>query len=215
MPDTTTSARTIDLRTAGPCRPFRIPDSNETVGLAGQHTDSLTGATTALVRFPGTWTRPIAGHYLAAEDFVVLAGGLRIDDVTYEAKSWGYLARGHRRGHSDADQDGAIALAWFDRQPRWVSGGHHIPDRPSCHRALDRIVPRAIDLSCPLPVPGEQLRRDDRVTLWLTDGVPASVEMPRSCEILGLDTWQWQRVPAGTTTSAVSGPCLLREENAS
>lgn len=213
MSRTAIETTTVDLRTAGPCRTFRIPDSDRDVGLATLHHDPVTGATTALVRFPGGWSRPLPGHYLSHEDFVVLAGGLTIDGTTFDAGDWGYFAKGHCRGESHADPDGAVALAWFDRAPRWVSGGHHVPDRPAGHRSLLQRPPRDVDLDCPTSRGGQRLRRDPGVDLWLADGIEAGERLDRPCEILALPTWTWMLLPAGRPTPELAGPCVIRLEN--
>ncbi|MGW4802319.1 hypothetical protein ACWEPC_58900, partial [Nonomuraea sp. NPDC004297] len=98
-----------------PGHAFLIPGANLPVRLAGL------GGPATLVRFPPGWTRHERGHYLAGEEFVLLAGELRVSGVTYLPGQHGWLPAGTLR-HSCAAPGGALAFTSFDGQPTWVRG---------------------------------------------------------------------------------------------
>lgn len=103
-----------------------IPGSGPPVRLHRLHADPGSGATVSLVRFPAGWHRPQRGYYLAAEEFVVVAGEISVGR-RYAAGDYAYLPPRQVREPSYSES-GALALAWFSAAPRWVEGA---PDRPA------------------------------------------------------------------------------------
>jgi hypothetical protein len=124
----------VDLSTATLAwRELTMPGSTPPVRTA-QLCSSPTGASTFAVRFPAGWRRPGTGHYLVAEQFVVLDGTLEVSGVRYAAGDAGHLPAAADRTDSGSDH-GCLAVAWFEGPPRWIAaagagavagGGHAI-----------------------------------------------------------------------------------------
>ncbi|MFI6396276.1 hypothetical protein ACIBHY_07130 [Nonomuraea sp. NPDC050547] len=159
----------IDLLTAAPGPEFHIPGSTLPVRLARLH-----GAT-SVVRFPAGWERRPRGHYLAGEEFVILAGALHVSGVTYAPGHHAWLPAGTLR-HDSAAPEGAVALARFAGPPTWVPSLLDEADGPTVRTPLESVVipPGGLALS-PLS--------------WLRD---SPVPLQGSAEIVTVGTWTWQ-----------------------
>jgi hypothetical protein len=97
-----------------------MPGSNAPVQLA-QLPRADDDAFRAFVRFPSGWSRPAAGHYAAAEEFLILEGELQLNDTTWRVGGYAWIpARRVRSG--SRSESGGLAFAWFAGVPRWIAG---------------------------------------------------------------------------------------------
>ena len=80
------------------------------------------GAFRAFVRFPAGWQRAAAGHYAAAEEFLVLEGELELNGSTWAEGRFAWIPAYQPR-HGLASRPGCLVFAWFSAAPRWVPGG--------------------------------------------------------------------------------------------
>lgn len=168
----------IDLLDAGlPGRDILLPGSHLPVRMT-----PLDGSA-SLVRFPPGWTRPERGHYLAGEEFVLLAGELRVSGITYLPGQHGWLPAGALR-HSGAAPAGALAFTYFAGEAAWVPSDLDEPDGPTLRTPLATVViPEG-----GLPLTPHSVLLDTPVTL----GHPA--------EVITVPTWTWERstlIPEG------------------
>lgn len=102
-------------------RSVPMPGANGPVQLRRLHLDRTTLASLSVVRFPTGWVRPITGHYLVGEEFVVLEGRLELNGAVHVRGDWAWLPAGTTRTHT-ATPVGATALAWFSGVPEWCDG---------------------------------------------------------------------------------------------
>lgn len=78
--------------------------------------DPETGACSALIRYPPGWRRDGENSVASAEEFYVLDGELRIDDLSFSHDSYGYFPAGYPH-KSISTTSGAVVLTFFDREP--------------------------------------------------------------------------------------------------
>ena len=79
------------------------------------------GGFRAFVRFPKGWSRPDAGHYAVAEEFVVLEGTLALNGHSWDVGGYAWIpAFEPRRDLGSAT--GCLVFAWFGGTPRWIPG---------------------------------------------------------------------------------------------
>jgi hypothetical protein len=97
-----------------------MPGANAPVALALVSTGDE-GGFGALVRFPAGWSRPGAGHYAIAEEFLVLEGDFGFNGSIWRAGSYAWIAPRRVRSGSRSES-GCLALAWFEGVPRWIAG---------------------------------------------------------------------------------------------
>ena len=79
------------------------------------------GAFRAFVRFPAGWSRPGAGHYSVSEEFFVVEGDLRLNDITWRSGGYAWIPANRVRSASGSES-GCLAFAWFESAPRWIPG---------------------------------------------------------------------------------------------
>ena len=79
------------------------------------------GAASAIVRFPTGWRAPLPGHLACAQEIFLLEGGLELNGRRYEPDCYCAFPAGYRLS-SLAAPPGAVALLFFDREPRWAAG---------------------------------------------------------------------------------------------
>ncbi len=194
--------RSIDLVRDLATDTFAIPDGSMPVGTA-----TVAGEPrTLLVSFPPGWQRESAGHYLASEEFVVLAGAIAVSDDVHGPGSWVHVpARTLRDG--TRTPEGALALAWFEGSATWVT------DQPSTSVPTTHVdLARAGRATGSSPFgPGRTLRR--RRAWWVTeldrdgpDDVIRQVLAPGTSS----SPPRLFTVPAGSRLPAVEGACLVR-----
>jgi len=166
--------------------------------------DPATRAFTVLVEFPEGWARPSSGRYEAAEDIVVLEGGITINGVTYAAGSWAYFPEHFPRVISAAEPR-MLALARFSGPARWVEG---IAGAAAAEaRTVDLDDARAQDDS-PFGA-AAALRRGKTDRSWLLPDAPGGTA-PVDCELLELEGRVWAWIPAGGPLPAFHGACFCR-----
>jgi hypothetical protein len=83
--------------------------------------DPVTGACTALMRYPRGWRREGPEHITAAEEFYVLDGAFELNGQTYAPDCYAYLPAGWPR-HAMSTPEGAVLLCFYDREPDLVGG---------------------------------------------------------------------------------------------
>jgi hypothetical protein len=175
-----------------------IPGSAPAVRLCRLGSDPTTNASVSLVRFPPGWRRPGSGHYLPAEELVVLEGSIDVAG-THGPGDYVYLPPRTVRTES-ASETGALVIAWFSGTPEWV------PGRPDTAPAGAPVVLAAADVAGVLradaaEVPGEYAVLRD---------VGRREPLPVDADVLDLDGRAWARVPAGRPLPVGSGPLLVR-----
>ncbi len=97
-----------------------MPASDRPVQLARLPAAS-DGAFRAFVRFPAGWHRADAGHYAAAEEFLVLEGALHLNNLTWKAGGYAWIPA-HQPRHHLGSTNGCLVFAWFGAAPRWMPG---------------------------------------------------------------------------------------------
>ena len=75
----------------------------------------------AFVRFPAGWSRPDAGHYAVAEEFLVLEGELGLNGRTWKRGELAWIPAWQRR-RDLGSTTGCLVFAWFGGTPRWIPG---------------------------------------------------------------------------------------------
>jgi Domain of unknown function (DUF4437) len=83
--------------------------------------DRVSGACSALMRYPRGWRREGPEHIAAAEELYVLDGALEIDGQVLARDCYAYLPASWTRTHMAAP-DGCVVLAFYDREPDLVAG---------------------------------------------------------------------------------------------
>lgn len=81
--------------------------------------DQVTGACTALMRYPPGWSRLGPEHIRADEEFFVLEGELEMDGEVYRADSYAFLPAGWTR-RAMVSRPGCVLLAFYSAEPQLV-----------------------------------------------------------------------------------------------
>jgi ChrR Cupin-like domain len=171
-----------------------IPGSEPEVRLCRLHADPVSRASVSLVRFPPGWRRPGAGHYLPAEEFVVLEGSIDVVG-THRAGDYVYLPPRTVRTDTRSDE-GALVIAWFSGVPEWVAGEPTVA-APQDPVALDA---RGVLRADAPEVPGEYA--------VLADGL--SGPLHHDADVLDLEARLWGWLPAGTPPPTGHAPLHVR-----
>ncbi|MCL4422788.1 MAG: DUF4437 domain-containing protein [Actinobacteria bacterium] len=82
--------------------------------------DEETGASSALLRYPGGWARNEPERLGADEELFVLRGELRIGQTLYGPYSYAYLPAGYERP-SASSRSGAVVVSFFSAEPSVTS----------------------------------------------------------------------------------------------
>ena len=182
--------------------------SNGAVALA-RLPDLGDGAFRAFVRFPAGWSRPGAGHYAVAEQFLVLGGDLTLDERTWNAGGYAWIpARRVRKGSRSIA--GCLAFAWFGGPPRWVAGVAVVPvGDTDVHFTHWREAPER-DLGGGLLA--RALRAGQAHDTWLIErpGPGHSIMFGASCETLRLTDHHWTWQEPLEARAELAAPILVR-----
>ncbi len=90
--------------------------------------DDATGASSLLVRYPPGWRETGSRHLSVDEEFLVLAGALRVRGHTYGEKGYAHLPADTARDGMAAGEGGAIVLTFFSAAPARSNGTTAAPD---------------------------------------------------------------------------------------
>lgn len=131
------------------------------------------GAFRAFVRFPPGWARVQRGHYEAAEEFIVLEGELALDERSWTAGGYMWIAPLRLRTHLRS-QTGCLVFATFSSPPRWIAADPTKEAEADIAYAHWRDAPR------------DQVGHCLRPGSWVTEHPPA-----KPCETLGLRSFAW------------------------
>lgn len=171
-----------------------IPGSTPEVRLARLHADPVTRASVSLVRFPPGWSRPGAGYYTAAEEFVVLEGAIEVVG-SHGVGEYVYLPPRTVRT-ATVSPGGALVLAWFSGIPTWVTGEPEVaPAGPPVVR-----TPHGVLRADAAEVPGEYA---------VLPGAHAAA-LSVDADVFDPVARRWGWLPAGTVPPAVDGPLHVR-----
>lgn len=163
----------------------------------------------AFVVFPAGWTRPEAGHYAVAEEFLVLEGDLALNGTTWRAGGYARIPANRLRSGLRSES-GGLVFAWFASAPRWIPG-----------EAADRALPNDVLFAHWRDAPerafagtgsGRQLYAGPEHDTWIVARRHAAllVALGRKCETLGLRDRAWRSDAALEHREDPSEPLLLR-----
>lgn len=170
-----------------------IPGAEPPVRLSRLHAGA-DGASVSLVRFPPGWSRPVVGHYAAAEEFVVLHGSIVVGGRFGEG-DYAYLPPRTLRAESSSET-GALVLAWFSAEPVWHRGRptERSPQLPVHSQGVGVLreaapeVPGGYEVGAPGPAGGLGADvLDPAARLW--EWVPAGRAPTIDAAIVHLRTW--------------------------
>ena len=174
-----------------------MPGSNAPVQLA-QLPRAADDAFRAFVRFPSGWSRPAAGHYAVAEEFLILEGDLQLNDTTWRTGGYAWIpSRRVRMG--SRSESGCLAFAWFMSAPRWIPGKAAEP------ASLDDVT-----FADWREVPGGKLYSGPEHHTWIVERrqISSMQITGKHCETLGLRSRAWRMDAAHDGDPAE--PVLLR-----
>lgn len=171
----------------------QIPDGSEPVRLHRLRLDRESKASVSLVRFPPGWVRATTGSYAVAEEFVVLAGALEMNDRRHDAGSWAFVPADARR-QDTRTPGGALALAWFGGLPLWQPGRYDVRRRTTAGPVEAVGVLRA-------PSPGHGGTEVVCGPLGPAPGVRDALDVER---------WIWTWLPAGSALSGSTDRLVVR-----
>ncbi len=111
--------------------------------------DASTGAISALIHYPASWTSRVAGHLNADEEFLVLSGSLVVNGETYGPFCYGHLPQGFPRTQIQCPVD-TIVLTFLSCRPIFSAGAASAWDK-------SRFVAKVDILNAPLSTDFEKL----------------------------------------------------------
>ena len=189
----TTTPIDVTVEGSGEWHDLTLPGSDRPVRLRRLHADDRTKASVSVVRFPPGWRRAVTGHYLAAEEFLVLEGAINVV-AEHNAGDYVYLPPRTARVDTISPQ-GALVVAYFSAPPQWIDGPPQTPppQEPVFGRPTGVLRDNAPEVNggCQAVAElGPEPLAVDRDVIWLADS-----------------TWEW--VPAGAVPRG-AGPALVR-----
>ncbi len=190
----------VQLRREVATTPFEVPEGSTPIGCC----HVADAPATLLLAFPPGWQRERSGHYLDAEEFIVLGGAMAMNEEVHRPGTW-VLVPGRTLREATRTPEGALAVVWFDDGMRWSTDPRAAGDRSS-HVDLTR----AARASGRTPFgPGRALRRRRS---WFVNELrldhPEVVRQVLATDAEGAPTlWTAQ---AGEALPPIAGPCFVR-----
>lgn len=148
-----------------------------------------------LARFPAGFSRPVAGSYPVAEEFVVLRGALDVEGVTAEPGTLCFIPADHMRSPMRSP-DGCTVLAWFAGPPRF---------RPA---ADDTASPAGAVAMVAVEQATTRLLRTTEATWEIAD--PAAIDATVPVDVVDLGWTRWARLGVDQRVELPAGPVLAR-----
>ena len=185
---------------------FDIPGSNMPARVVTLRVERPSRARVLFVRFPAGFERAVSGWYEAAEELVVIEGGLQMSDDSYHAGDWAWIPAKTARRKTAAHPQ-MLALARFDGPARWLEG-EDAPDHSGPARA--RLEPSVLDVDSPLGSGRARLLRSGEPTSWLLDAPDAGSRAPVDAEVFALASRTWAWVEAGEAFPHLEGLSFCR-----
>jgi len=177
-----------------------MPEANMKIVSAILHRDPATGSRSLAARFPAGFSRPVAGRYTSAEEFLVLSGELRIGDSLFGPGEWCFIPPQHPRpGFGSAE--GALLYAWFSGE----SGFTPADD-------ADGAGDGASGLSAVRLEAGNRTLREYGEEWGGSEVRAEGSEVEGPAELVDLTTWQWRRVESGERVVVGPGAAFVRTE---
>ena len=106
-------------------RSVPMPDANVEIRSVLLQRNPDTRARTMIAQFPPGFARPVAGHYDAGEELLLLSGTLSLAGLELREGDWAWIPPGVLRADFST-ATGAVVLAWFSAGNDWIRGGDHI-----------------------------------------------------------------------------------------
>jgi hypothetical protein len=185
---------------------FDIPGSNMPARVVTLRVERPSRARVLFVRFPPGFERTVSGWYEAAEELLVIEGGLEMTGETFHAHDWALIPAGEPRRATKALPE-MLALARFDGPARWNEGAQ-APNPAGAVRA--RLEPQTLDAASPLGAGHARMLRNGEPSSWLLDAPPAGAPSPIDAELFALSSRTWAWVEQGEPLPALEGLCFCR-----
>lgn len=177
-----------------------MPGASEPVSLQRLYVEPSRAFSVA-VTFPAGWRRPVTGHYLVAEDFLVLSGSLIIGQDRFKPLDWVHLPEKFSRETMSAP-DGACVVARFSGPARWVDG----PSGTS--EGLHRLRLPELEAIAPTPIGSARLLDlDESKASWLVPSPNTSDAVTTmEAQLVDLGTNTWHHLGKGAPVPPLQGP---------
>ena len=185
-----------------------MPGSNAPVRLA-RLPRAGDAAFRAFVAFPAGWTRPEAGHYAVAEEFLVLDGDLALNGTTWRAGGYAWIPANRMRSVLRSES-GSLVFAWFASAPHWIPG--EASDSAPANDVVFAHWRDAPERGLGSAGSGRRLRAGPEHDTWIVERrhAAALVAPGTKCETLGLRDRAWRCDAAHEHSEDPSEPLLLR-----
>ncbi len=180
--------------------PHSHPDGSSPIGVR----QLVESPATLLSSFPPGWQRESAGHFSEAEEFIVLAGAVAMNDEVHRAGTW-VLVPAKSIREATRTPEGALVVAWSDAPARWNTDGSG-----SAGRCLQVDLGRQSRTAGKTPFgPGRLLRR--RRSWWVNELQSGPTNISR--QVLSTDPDGIPRLhtlDVGDELPQITGPCFVR-----
>ncbi len=159
---------------------------------------------TTLSSFPPGWQRETAGHFAEAEEFIVLAGAVAMNDEVHRAGTW-VLVPGRSIREATRTPEGALVVGWPDGTPAWSTDA-----RGTAGRCLQVDLAKQSRTAGRTPFgPGRVLRR--RRSWWVNELTSDRPEVARQILSTGSDgVPRLHTLEVGQPMPAIAGAAFVR-----